>query len=110
METLALRYFPPVICPHVAAEFLYGQTLAKVSASAAMHAREFLESFDILQPSIRTSAIYARIRADMKDRGISLPGPDYWIASHAIEEGLPLATTDRHFELIPELYLHFLKP
>jgi predicted nucleic acid-binding protein len=110
IETLALRDFPPVICSHVAAEFLYGQALAKVAASAAMQAREFLESFEILQPGIQTAAIYARLRADLKERGITLPDPDYWIAAHAIEERLALATTDRHFEMISELEIHLFKP
>ncbi len=110
IETLALRYFPPAICSHVAAEFLYGQALAKVSATAAMQAREFLESFEILQPGIQTSSIYARLRAELKERGVTLPDPDYWIAAHVIEERLPLATTDRHFEMISELDLHVLKP
>lgn len=75
-----------------------------------MQAREFLESFEILQPGIQTSSIYARLRAGLKERGVTLPDPDYWIAAHAIEERLPLATTDRHFEMISELDLHVLKP
>lgn len=43
VEKLALRHYPPVICSHVAAEFLYGQALAKVPAPTMMEAREFVE-------------------------------------------------------------------
>ena len=109
IETLAVRHFPPVICSHVAAEFLYGQTLAKVSTSAVLQALEFLESFEVLEPSLRTAAIYARIRADLKFAGVTIPDPDDWIAAHAIEAQLPLVTTDHHFELIPELNVHYVR-
>jgi len=108
VHKLAIRFYPPVICSHVAAEFLYGQALAKVSAPAMMEAREFLESFEILEPSLRTASVYARLRANLKTQGITIPDPDYWIAAHAIEERIPLASTDKHFENIPEIDLRFL--
>ncbi|MFA7345728.1 MAG: type II toxin-antitoxin system VapC family toxin [Terrimicrobiaceae bacterium] len=105
---LAIRFYPPIICSHVAAEFLYGQALANIPAPAMMEAREFLESFEILMPSLRTASIYARLRANLKTQGITIPDPDYWIAAHAIEEHIHLASTDKHFENIPEIDLHFL--
>jgi tRNA(fMet)-specific endonuclease VapC len=108
MVKLAIRFYPPVICSHVAAEFLYGQALAKVPAPAMMEAREFLESFEILAPSLRTASIYARLRANLKSQGVTIPDPDYWIAAHAIEEHIPLASTDNHFEHIPEISIHLL--
>ena len=108
VHKLAIRFYPPVICSHVAAEYLYGQALAKVPAPALMEAREFLESFEILEPSLRTPSIYARVRANLKTQGITIPDPDYWIAAHAIEEHIPLASTDKHFENIPEIDMHFL--
>lgn len=108
MVKLAIRFYPPVICSHVAAEFLYGQALAKVPAPAMMEAREFLESFEILAPSLRTASIYARLRAHLKLQGVTIPDPDYWIAAHAIEEHIPLASTDKHFASIPEISIHLL--
>lgn len=50
VESLVLRYYPPVICTHVAGEFLFGQAHAKVSATAFQEAREFLGSFEVLRP------------------------------------------------------------
>jgi tRNA(fMet)-specific endonuclease VapC len=97
-----------LICSHVAAEFLYGQALANVPAPAMMEAREFLESFEILFPTLRTASIYARLRANLKAQGIAIPDPDYWIAAHAIEEHIPLASTDGHFKNFPEVALHLL--
>lgn len=109
VEQLALRFFPPVICSHVAAEFLYGQVSAGVSSSALLQAQEFLESFDLLVPGLSTAAIYARLRSTLRATGRTLPDPDYWIAAHAIEEGMPVVSTDEHFKLIPELSLHFVQ-
>jgi predicted nucleic acid-binding protein len=108
VEQLALRFFPPVICTHVAAEFLYGQISANVSAPGLLQAREFLDSFEIFAPGLSTASIYARIRSDLKVIGHTLPDPDYWIAAHAIEEGMPIVSTDNHFELIPEVSIHLV--
>ena len=108
IEQLALRFFPPVICSHVAAEFLYGQLSANVSSSVLLQAQEFLESFEILAPSLSTAAIYARIRLDLKIAGRRLPDPDYWIAAHAIEERVAIVSTDKHFQLVPELQVHLV--
>jgi len=57
-----------------------------------------------------TSAIYARIRSQLKKNGVVLPDPDFWIAAHALQQSLPLASTDRDFERIPGLRLLYLPP
>lgn len=109
VEQIVLRFFPPVICSHVAAEFLYGQVSVGVSSSALLQAQEFIESFDLLIPGLSTAAIYARLRSTLKATGRILPDPDYWIAAHAIEEGMPIISTDKHFKLIPEISLHLVQ-
>ena len=109
VEQIVLRFFPPVICSHIAAEFLYGQVSVSVSPSALLQAQEFLESFDLLTPGLSTAAIYARLRATLKATGSILPDPDYWIAAHAIEGGMPIISTDKHFKLIPEISLHLVQ-
>ncbi|HET9367019.1 MAG TPA: type II toxin-antitoxin system VapC family toxin [Candidatus Udaeobacter sp.] len=108
VEDLAIRFYPPILCAHVAAEFLYGQVLAKVSPTAFVQAQEFLDSFEFLAPDRSTATRYARIRARLKALGQSMPDPDYWIAAHAIEEQVPLVTTDTDFRLLTELELHVI--
>jgi predicted nucleic acid-binding protein len=110
VETLALRHYPPLICPQVAGEFLFGQRHAKVSATALTEARAFLDSFELLPTTAGVAATYARLRAGLAAKGVTLPDPDYWIAAHALEENLPLITTDRDFRHMPELNVHTILP
>ena len=110
IEALVLRHYPPVICAHVAGEFIFGQVRARVSSAAFQQACDFVETFEILQPGRATAMIYARLRAETTARGIQLPDPDYWIAAHALENRWPLVSTDRDFEHLPELTLHYVPP
>jgi predicted nucleic acid-binding protein len=91
------------------AEFLYGQLLAEATPGALLEAQEFLADFECLDADDTTSLIYARIRAELKQQGITLPDPDYWIASHALQGHLRLVTTDNHFKHIPGLQIHLVK-
>ena len=110
VETLVLRHYPPVICVHVVGEFLFGQAHAKVSAGAFQEACVFLESFEILRPAAATAAVYGRLRAELAANGVRLPDPDYWIAAHALEDHLPLISTDQDFRQIPGLTLNLVSP
>ena len=110
VETLALRHYPPLICPQVAGEFLFGQLHAKVSAAALAEAQAFLDSFELIAPSNNTAGIYARLRATLVAKGITLPDPDYWIAAQALEANLLLITTDRDFRHMPEIRAHYVSP
>jgi tRNA(fMet)-specific endonuclease VapC len=103
-----LRHYPPVICTHVVGEFLFGQAHAKVSATAFQEAREFLDAFEVLHPDANTAAIYGRLRAQLLASGVQLPDPDYWIAAHALENRLPLLTTDGDYRHVPDLVVHYL--
>jgi tRNA(fMet)-specific endonuclease VapC len=107
-ESTAIRFYPPVICCHVVAEFLYGQILSKVPSSTLLRAQEFLDSFEMLIPDRSTAGVYARIRASLKSEGQILPDPDYWIAAHALEEQIPLLSTDTHFTRVPDLDLRLI--
>ena len=109
-ETWALRNYPPMICTHVVGEFLFGQAKARVPAASFQEAREFLESFEILQPTSGTAAIYARIRAELAAGGIILPDPDIWIAAHALENRCPLLSTDQNFRHVPDLTFRYVPP
>ena len=42
VETLAIRHYPPVLCRHVAGEFLYGQLLADAAPERSSKLRNIL--------------------------------------------------------------------
>ena len=73
VESLVLRFFPPLLCPQVAGEFLFGQEHAGVSSARMLQVREFLASFEPITSTTATAVIYARLRADASARGLTLP-------------------------------------
>jgi predicted nucleic acid-binding protein len=110
VEALALQSYPPLICPHVAGEFLFGQKHAQVSATAWAEAHRFLGAFELLCLSAATASIYAHLREGLSTKAIVLPDPDYWIAALALENHLLLITTDRDFRHMPELNVRYILP
>jgi predicted nucleic acid-binding protein len=83
--------------------------MAGAHPDAISEAQQFLSSFECLSPGEMTSHIYGRFRAGLQKMGVKLPDPDYWIAAHAVENSLPLITTDSHFNQIPGLQRYLIK-
>lgn len=63
----------------------------------------FQEAVDLILPDDDTSEIYGRLSAQLMQAGTPIPQNDIWIAAVALQTGLPLATADRHFELVKGL-------
>ena len=103
-----MRFYPPLVSIHVIGEYLYGQAWAEVTEDAFRESQEFLGTFESLTPTPDTAAIYARLRAEARREGLHFPDADFWIAAHAIEERLPLVSTDHHFRAFPEVDLYLL--
>jgi tRNA(fMet)-specific endonuclease VapC len=56
-----------------------------------------------------TSERYATIRAALKKTGTPVAAIDIWIAASAMQHGLPILTSDRDFQKIPQIIaVHFL--
>jgi len=108
VEALALKHYPPVLCPHVAGEYIHCQLKAKISKPAVLQARTFVAAFEVLSPTTRTADIYADLRERLAKKGIALCDAAHWIAAHALEHRLPLLSTDRSFRLVPGLKVHLL--
>ena len=108
--TITNRHFPPILCVHVAGEFLYGQEKAGKPTASLRDSEEFLGTFAVLEPSMDTARIYSELRADLHRRGITISDPDCWIAAHALEDNLLLLTTDRDFSRIPEVRQCYISP
>ncbi len=61
------------------------------------------EAVDIIQIGKITSDRYSRIASHLKRQGTPIPSNDVWIAAQAMEHGIELITSDRHFENIAGL-------
>ncbi len=51
----------------------------------------------VLDATLVTAEVYARIRLQLKQKGKPIPENDVWIAAICMEHGMPLATADDHF-------------
>ena len=63
----------------------------------------FLDSVTPLAANLGTAELYGRIWADLAARGTMIPQNDIWIAATALQHGMPLATSDTHFERVDGL-------
>ena len=61
---------------------------------------DLLPEVRILEITERTTAVYARVRHQLRAAGTPIPENDVWIAAVAIEHSLPLASRDKHFKLV----------
>lgn len=73
---------------------------------------EFLDSprLSVIEIGEMTAEHYSNIFLQLKKSGKPIPTNDIWIAASAMENGMPLATFDKHFSniqgllLVPGLY------
>ena len=57
----------------------------------------------VLLPDEQTTHYYAQLYLQLRNKGISIPTNDLWIASLAVQHSLVLCTSDRHFQQLPQL-------
>jgi predicted nucleic acid-binding protein len=84
----------------VLGEYRYGLLGSKKHARLSDWLTELLSEVRVLETTERTTAVYARVRRQLRTAGTPLPENDVWIAATAIEHSLPLATRDPHFKLV----------
>jgi tRNA(fMet)-specific endonuclease VapC len=68
---------------------------------------EFLDSprVHIYSVDENTAEFYAEVLNELRSRGTPIPTNDIWIASIALQKGLPLYSRDLHFKQVPGLVL-----
>lgn len=57
-----------------------------------------------------TADCYGEIKNSLTRRGRPIPTNDIWIAAGAMQHGLRLVTTDRHFREIPQVIVDYYEP
>ena len=110
VETLSRAekiWVSPIVLGELRAGFLHGSKRERNEREL----RIFLESprVSVLAVNEETSERYATIRVALKKAGTPVAANDIWIAASAIQHGLPILTSDRDFQKIPQVIIrHFL--
>ncbi len=99
-------YLSPVVIGELLAGFLRGKHTDKN--------REELERFlssprvEVLSVDEGTAERYAPILNSLWSAGAPIPTNDIWIAANAMQYGLAILTTDRHFLRVPQVMVECL--
>ncbi|MBI3900757.1 MAG: type II toxin-antitoxin system VapC family toxin [Chlamydiia bacterium] len=98
VETIAMS-------PIVIGELLGGFECGNRSRKNREELQEFLLSPRIVMLSLTadTAHFYAKIYADLRSKGKSIPTNDLWIAAQGLENGCLLYTMDSHFQVVEGL-------
>jgi predicted nucleic acid-binding protein len=90
----------PVI---VLGEYRYGIARARHRRADADWLDAHLPDFEVLAVDDETARSYADVRVALRHAGKPIPANDAWIASLALQHGLPVLSRDEHFDVIPGL-------
>ena len=91
--------------PMVLGELLAGFMKGRREARNREILQEFMESPRVRLRAIdeETSERYAAIFNYLRGQGTPIPTNDLWIAATAMQFGLRVVTTDRHFQQVPQI-------
>jgi len=95
--------------PVVLSELLAGFMMGKNEKRNRSILQDFLSSprVNILEIDEETSERYATIRNYLRAKGIPLPTNDLWIAASAMQYGLKVLTTDKHYLEVPQIITEY---
>ena len=95
--------------PVVLGELLAGFMMGKNEKRNRSILQDFLSSprVNILEIDEETSERYAAIRNQLRAQGTPLPTNDLWIAASAMQYGLKVLTTDKHYLDVPHILTEY---
>ncbi|HSB05187.1 MAG TPA: type II toxin-antitoxin system VapC family toxin [Thermodesulfobacteriota bacterium] len=99
--------FNPVVLGELKAGFLMGKNEKRNRAIL----KDFLSSPRVIIAEIdeETSDRYAVIVQSLRMKGRPIPTNDLWIAASAMQHGLKVLTTDKHYLEVPQIITEYLE-
>jgi len=99
--------FNPVVLGELIAGFLMGRNERKNRAIL----KDFLSSPRVIVAEIdeETSERYAVIIQSLRMKGTPIPTNDLWIAASAMQRGLKVLTTDKHYLEVPQIITEYFE-
>jgi predicted nucleic acid-binding protein len=99
--------FNPVALGELKAGFLMGKNEKRNRAIL----KDFLSSPRVIIVEIdeETSDRYAVIVQSLRKKGTPIPTNDLWIAASAMQHGLKVLTTDKHYLEVPQIITEYLE-
>ena len=99
--------FNPVVLGELIAGFLMGRNERKNRAIL----KDFLGSPRVIVAEIdeETSERYAVIVQSLRMKGAPIPTNDLWIAASAMQHGLKVLTTDKHYLEVPQIITEYFE-
>ena len=100
------------LSPIVLGELQSGFRRGKHRAENEKGLDEFLDAPRVeLLPILDSTAVrYAEILTYLRGAGNPIPTNDVWIAASAMEHGLRVVTTDKHFQEVPQILADYWEP
>jgi predicted nucleic acid-binding protein len=98
-------FLNPIILGELMAGFLMGKNEKRNRAIL----QDFLSSprVKIVEIDEETSERYAVIVGHLRIRGTLIPTNDIWIAASAMQQGLKVLTTDKHYLEVPQIITEY---
>jgi tRNA(fMet)-specific endonuclease VapC len=97
------------LSPVVLGELLSGFMMGKNERRNRSILRDFLSSarVNLLEIDEETSERYAVILYHLRTKGAPIPTNDVWIAASAMQYGLKVLTTDKHYIEVPQIITEY---
>ncbi len=97
------------LSPVVLGELLAGFMMGKNERRNRSILRDFLSSarVNLLEIDEETSERYAVILYHLRTKGAPIPTNDVWIAASAMQYGLKVLTTDKHYIEVPQIITEY---
>jgi predicted nucleic acid-binding protein len=99
--------FNPVVLGELVAGFLMGRNEKRNRAIL----KDFISTprVFIVEIDEETSERYAVIKHSLRVKGTPIPTNDLWIAASAMQHGLKVLTTDKHYLEVPQIITEYIE-